>query len=58
MMSEKLLYLCLFFVFAAMLKAFLDGDLGGAASIGLSAYLMIDYIRKLEGIDEKEKNDD
>ena len=50
--SEKLLYLCIFVTVAAMLSYVLEGDLAGAAGIGLSAYLVIDYIRKLEGIED------
>ena len=57
-MSEKLLWLCIFVVMAAMLSYFLEGDLAGAAGIGLSGYLLIDYIRKLEGIEDNNGNED
>lgn len=56
-MSEKLLYLCIFVTLAAMLSYFLEGDLAGAAGIGLSAYLLIDYIRKLEGIEDNDEQE-
>lgn len=47
-MNKFLLYLIILVVFASMIQYLLEGDLPGAAGIGLSAYLLLDELRKLE----------